>query len=108
MRRFQSVLTLMQMTMPNTHIIIQGLYPRGADFGDGSLVWPNNYTYALSLVNARYEVCPSRASSCLPSDRAYAVLERHSAHFYGFPLMLYSTSTLCQILLAPSTCCAAV
>ena len=46
----------MRKTMPDTHIIVQGLYPRGADFAAHSSVWPNQYTKALDVINARYQV----------------------------------------------------
>ena len=42
--------------MPQTHIVVQGLYPRGADFDANKYVWPNNYTYALDLLNSHYRV----------------------------------------------------
>jgi hypothetical protein len=54
--RFQEMLGVMRAAMPRTHIVIQGLYPRGADFDANKYVWPNNYTYALSLLNSHYEV----------------------------------------------------
>ena len=57
--RFQEMLGLMRESMPQTNIVVQGLYPRGADFDGNKYVWPNNYTYALNLLNAHYEVMRS-------------------------------------------------
>ena len=54
--RFQEMLGVMRAAMPRTHIVVQGLYPRGADFDANKYVWPNNYTFALSLLNTHYEV----------------------------------------------------
>jgi hypothetical protein len=62
--RFQDVIALMRSKMPQTHIILQGLYPRGADFASNALVWPNSYTKALDIINQRYEVY----SYCTPSQ----------------------------------------
>lgn len=50
------MLHVMQDGMPDTQIIIQALYPRGANFGDGAFVWPNQFSYPIDLLNAMYEV----------------------------------------------------
>ena len=50
------MLALMRARMPGTHIVVQGLYPRGADFDARRYVWPNEYTFALGLLNSYYEV----------------------------------------------------
>ena len=54
--RFSEVLDLMRRSMPDTEVIVQGLYPRGADFDGNKHVWPNQYTFALGLLNSYYEV----------------------------------------------------
>ncbi len=54
--RFQQMLHVMQDGMPETQIIILGLYPRGADFGDNRFQWPNHFTYPIELLNALYQV----------------------------------------------------
>lgn len=54
--RFVDVLAVMKNAMPGTHIIIQGLLPRGADFGAGRYDYPNNYTAAENILNAEYQV----------------------------------------------------
>lgn len=41
--------------MPSTHIVVQALYPRGEDMEDNMFVWPSNFTYARSLLNAKYQ-----------------------------------------------------
>lgn len=50
----------MRQGMPGTHIVVQGLYPRGADMQANKYVWPNNFTYARNLLNADYQAqhCP--------------------------------------------------
>ncbi|CAL5218579.1 g273 [Coccomyxa viridis] len=54
-KRFQQMLHVMQDGMPETQIIILGLYPRGADFGDNRFQWPNHFTYPIELLNALYQ-----------------------------------------------------
>ncbi len=51
----------MRQGMPGTHIVVQGLYPRGADMHANKHMWPNNFTYARNLLNADYQAqhCPS-------------------------------------------------
>jgi hypothetical protein len=42
--------------MPTTHIVVQALYPRGADMQGNKYVWPSNFTYARNILNADYQV----------------------------------------------------
>ena len=60
--RFQGMIQTMQDGMPETQIIILGLYPRGANFGDDRFQWPNQFTYPIELLNALYEVPHPSAS----------------------------------------------
>jgi hypothetical protein len=46
----------MRKAMPGTQIIVQGLYPRGADFGANKFTYPNNFTSAVAYLNAEYQV----------------------------------------------------
>ena len=55
------MLHVMQDGMPATQIIMLGIYPRGADFGDNRFQWPNHFTYPIELLNALYEVTYSPA-----------------------------------------------
>lgn len=54
------MLHVMQGGMPDTQIIILGIYPRGSDFGDHRFEWPSHFTYSIDLLNALYQV-----SNCL-------------------------------------------
>ena len=60
------MLHVMQDGMPETQIIMLGLYPRGADFGDNRFQWPNHFTYPIELLNALYEV-----THCHPSAHVH-------------------------------------
>ena len=42
--------------MPGTQIIVQGVLPRGADFGANKFLYPNNFTSAVAYLNAEYQV----------------------------------------------------
>ncbi|BDA50220.1 hypothetical protein COCOBI_15-3490 [Coccomyxa sp. Obi] len=53
--QFQQLLEVMRQGMPGTHIVVQGLYPRGADMQANKYVWPDNFTYARNLINADYQ-----------------------------------------------------
>ena len=53
--RFEAMLHVMQKGMPDTQIIIQAIYPRGADFAANSFKWPNHFTYPIDLLNALYQ-----------------------------------------------------
>ena len=61
-RRFEAMLHVMQTGMPDTQIIIQAIYPRGADFASNSFQWPNHFTYPIDLLNALYQA--SHARTC--------------------------------------------
>ena len=50
------MLHVMQDGMPDTQIIILGLYPRGSDFGNNRFEWPSHFTYSIDLLNALYQV----------------------------------------------------
>ena len=53
--RFEAMMHVMQKGMPDTQIIIQAIYPRGADFAANSFQWPNHFTYPIDLLNALYQ-----------------------------------------------------
>ncbi len=53
----------MKKAMPGTQIIVEGVLPRGADFASGQYVYPNNFTTAVSYLNAEYQV--TRNQKCL-------------------------------------------
>ena len=59
-RRFEAMLHVMQTGMPDTQIIIQAIYPRGADFAANSFQWPNHFTYPIDLLNALYQASHAR------------------------------------------------
>ena len=54
------MLHVMQTGMPDTQIIIQAIYPRGADFAANSFQWPNHFTYPIDLLNALYQASHAR------------------------------------------------
>ena len=54
------MLHVMQKGMPDTQIIIQAIYPRGADFAANSFQWPNHFTYPIDLLNALYQASHAR------------------------------------------------
>ena len=58
--RFEAMLHVMQKGMPDTQIIIQAIYPRGADFAANSFQWPNHFTYPIDLLNALYQASDAR------------------------------------------------
>ena len=64
--RFEAMLHVMQKGMPDTQIIIQAIYPRGADFAANSFQWPNHFTYPIDLLNALYQASHActRAGMC--------------------------------------------
>ncbi|CAL8470097.1 g9639 [Coccomyxa elongata] len=53
--RFAGMVKDMKKAMPGTQIIVEGVLPRGADFASGQYVYPNNFTTAVSYLNAEYQ-----------------------------------------------------
>lgn len=84
-RRFQQMLHVMQDGMPETQIVILGLYPRGADFGDNRFQWPNHFTYPIELLNAQYEVDPLCPAICIEGHDTcdYCAHANKSSHSVG-------------------------
>ena len=63
--RFAGMVNDMKKAMPGTQIIVQGVLPRGADFASGQYAYPNNFTTAVSYLNAEYQVF--HVNECLSS-----------------------------------------
>ena len=56
------MLGAVRQALPATHIVLQGVLPRGGSYGPSSrdsFTWPNRFTAAIAALNARYEVLPA-------------------------------------------------
>jgi hypothetical protein len=73
------MLQAIRAVLPGTHVVMQGVLPRGAALaGRDMFTWPNRFTAAIAALNAQYEArpcCGRRAkrlghvSRCTAEDR---------------------------------------
>jgi hypothetical protein len=57
--RAWGMLQAIRAALPGTHVVLQGVLPRGATLaGRDMFTWPNRFTAAIAALNAQYEACP--------------------------------------------------
>lgn len=54
--RASSMLAAIRAALPATHVVLQGVLPRGGALtGRDMFTWPNRFTAAIAALNAQYE-----------------------------------------------------
>ncbi|KAK9818980.1 hypothetical protein WJX81_005038 [Elliptochloris bilobata] len=54
--RTRDMLAVVRRALPDTHVVLMGVLPRGASLGGrNAFTWPNRFTNAIAALNARYE-----------------------------------------------------
>ncbi len=63
------MLQVIRAALPGTHVVLQGVLPRGAALaGRDMFTWPNRFTAAIAALNAQYEARPCCSHREQPLD----------------------------------------
>ncbi len=65
------MLQVIRAALPGTHVVLQGVLPRGAELASRNMfTWPNRFTAAIAALNAQYEARPCCSHRTQPLDHA--------------------------------------